>query len=80
MLLGRMLSVLNGMNMVAMRSMRMVNGFLMIAGFMMLCGFLMMARRMLVMLGCLFLVGDFPLGRKVASRTGGAANSRDTGF
>ncbi len=53
MLFGRIPSVLSGMNMVAMRGMRMVSGFLMIAGFMMLCGFLMMARRMLVMLGCL---------------------------
>jgi hypothetical protein len=56
MLSGRMLRVFRGMNIVALRQMRVVSGFLMIARFVLHGGLLMVARSMLMMFGCLLVM------------------------
>ncbi len=51
--LSGVLSVLRSMNVVGVRQMRVMRGFLMIAGFVMVRGFVMVARSMFMMFGCL---------------------------
>jgi len=57
---GRVVCMLSGMNIVAMRHMRVMRGFLMIAGLVMLGGLFVVARRMLMMFGgLLVMIGCF---------------------
>lgn len=54
--LGRMLGMLGGMEVMTMRGMRVVGGLFVVARGVMLCGFAVMARSMLVVLRCLMVV------------------------
>ncbi|MGB6688100.1 MAG: hypothetical protein WBE76_09695 [Terracidiphilus sp.] len=54
--LGRMLGVLGGVQMMAMRRVRVVGGLFVVASDMMLRGFLVVARSVLVVLRCLLVV------------------------
>ena len=52
-LLGSMPSMVSGMNVVGVRQMRVVSGFLVVARFVMLGGLMVVTRCVLVMFGCL---------------------------
>jgi hypothetical protein len=56
MVLGCVLGMFSGVDMVSMGDMRVVRGFLMVPGFMMFGCLFVMARRMLMMLGCVLVV------------------------
>ena len=56
MVLGSVLGMLGGMDVVSMGHMRVVRGFLMIAGLMVLGSLAVMACRMVMMVGCVFVM------------------------
>jgi hypothetical protein len=54
--LDRVLGVLDGVEVMAVRGVRVVGGFLVVAGFVVGGGFVVMARSVFVMLGCLLVM------------------------
>jgi hypothetical protein len=67
--LGRMLGMLDGLNVVAMSEMCMMSGLFVVVGFVMAGGFLVMARSVLVMFSCLLVMMSCFLGHKFLQTT-----------
>jgi hypothetical protein len=67
MMLDRVFGVLDGVQVMAVREVRVVGGFLVVAGLVVRGGFVVMARSVFVMLGCLFVMMSCFVGHRTTS-------------